>query len=144
MSCNDSKKNRSDNIATTEESSNDFVRSLTSADTTSILNISKSCMELLKSEKLDEAFQALRILDNGNLRPLTEKNKQALRNRLRFFPVLDYQLEHYQLINDSSNIVKYRVTFMIDKDNNNNNRATAFMLNPIKVNGKWFLTINNK
>lgn len=124
----------------------EFREGLSKEDTTQMLKISNDCMELLKAKKYNEVFASLYLYDDENksLVPLTETDKKNLERKFKMFPVLDYKLEYYSFLLEGVNDVKYSIKFAEEPNPEQNGEArTAFMLNPVKVDGTWYLTVKN-
>lgn len=124
----------------------EFRSELTKEDTTQMLKLSDQCMELLKAQKTNEALSMLYEYDEENkeLTPLNDKTRKRLETRLKFFPVLDYERVYYSFLLEGVNDVKYRIKFAEEENPEQNGEAkTAFMLNPVKVDGSWYLTVKN-
>lgn len=124
----------------------DFRNELTKEDTTQMLKLSDQCMELLKAQKTNEALSMLYEYDTESkeLIPLADKTRQRLEKRLKFFPVLDYERIYFSFLLEGVNDVKYRIKFAEEENPEQNGEAkTAFMLNPVKVDGSWYLTVKN-
>lgn len=124
----------------------EFREGLTKEDTTQMLKISNDCMELLKAKKYNEVFASLYLYDEENkaLVPLSDSDKKGLERKFKMFPVLDYKLEYYSFLLEGVNDVKYSIKFAEEEHPEINGEAkTAFMLNPVKVDGTWYLTVKN-
>lgn len=124
----------------------EFREGLTKEDTTQMLKISNDCMELLKAKKYNEAMASLYLYDeeNKSLLPLTDEAKKHLERRFKMFPVLEYKLMYYSFLLEGVNDVKYSIKFAEEPNPEQNGEAkTAFMLNPVKVDGTWYLTVKN-
>lgn len=78
------------------------------------------------------------------VQPLTDKTRKQYERRFKVFPVLEYTMDYYSFQLEGVNDVKYRITFALEENpEQNGNAVTAMMFNPVKVDGVWYLTIKN-
>lgn len=122
----------------------EFRNTLSSSDTTSMLKLCDDAMEMLKNKKYDEVLATLHEYSDSTKKvlPLSEATSKKYRRMFEMFPVLQYERIYYSFQLEGCNDVKYRVTFATaeaaktDKD-----PQTAFMFNPVKVDGTWKLCV---
>lgn len=132
------------NGSSKSEKTNEFQNSLTSADTTAMLEVANKCMDLLKSNKLDDAMTLLYEYDDslGQVSPLSEITAAKYKHLFKVFPVLDYTIVYYSFQLEGLNDVKYKVKFAENlEDSENPDAFTSFMFNPVKVGETWYLTV---
>lgn len=120
-----------------------FTASLTAQDTTDVLNLSETCMQTLKAGKVEEALAQLYLWDDSTkaVKPLDEAKKQELRKTFKLFPVLDYSLAHFTFSTQGLNDVKYNIVFFEKEADDPTPNTIGFMFNPVKVDGKWYLSV---
>lgn len=124
----------------------EFRNSLSSTDTTQMLKLCSDCMELLKAQKVESALSMLYEYNDSTkeVQPLTDKTRKQYERRFKVFPVLEYTMDYYSFQLEGVNDVKYRITFALEENpEQNGNAVTAMMFNPVKVDGVWYLTIKN-
>lgn len=124
----------------------EFISELTKEDTTQMLKLSDGCMDLLKQNKIDEALSMLYEYDEESkaLNPLSDETRKRLQKQFKFFPVLEYTRNYYSFMLEGVNDVKYVIKFAEEEHPEENGEAkTAFMLNPVRVDGTWYLTVKN-
>lgn len=125
------------------ESAEEFKSGLSATDTADVLAICDACMETLKAGNIDEAMQMIQMVDtNLNVAPLDELHEKKLRKTFKFFPVVNYRLEGIAFNTSGLNDVKYQIEFFEKTDSLDTTPNTiGFMFNPVKVDGKWVLTV---
>ena len=122
----------------------EFRTTLTNADTTTMLKLCDDAMEMLKNKRYDDVLATLHEYSDSTkeAKPLSEATAKKYRRMFELFPVLQYERIYYSFQLEGCNDVKYRVTFATaeaaktDKD-----PQTAFMFNPVKVDGTWKLCV---
>ena len=122
----------------------EFREGLTAEDTTQMLKLSDDCMELLKAKKINDALSMLYEYNDSlkSVEPLGAGTKQQYERRFKMFPVLEYQRDYFSFQLQGLNDVKYKVKFAIEEHPEVNGEAiTAFMFNPVKIDGTWYLTV---
>lgn len=125
------------------ESAEEFKSGLTATDTTDVISLCDACMQTLKSGNIDEALEMIQMVDsNLNVLPLDEANIKRLRKTFKFFPVINYRLDKIAFNTSGLNDVKYQIEFFEKTDSLDTTPNTiGFMFNPVKVDGKWVLTV---
>lgn len=119
-----------------------FVASLTSADTAEVLNMCQEFFSKLSQGDKESAFAMLSLSsDSGEVIAMTEEKIQQLTRQFTMFPVLENHLVEYTFGDAADNLMKYKVVFA--KDENGKEEAINFGLNPIRKDGKWYLTVRN-
>ena len=119
-----------------------FVASLTSADTTEVLNMCQEFFTKLAQGDKESAFAMLSLsTDSGEVIAMTEEKIQQLTRQFTMFPVLDNHLVEYTFGDAADNLMKFKVVFA--KDEQGKEDAINFGLNPIRKDGKWYLTVRN-
>lgn len=132
---------------TREEQIEEFRAQLTQSDTTEMLRLCDTAMELLKGKKIDEVLGSLYEYNDSTeeLKPISNELKKRMQNQFKRFPVLDYQREYYSFMLEGCNDVKYRITFATAEQTGTDEPATTmFMFNPIRIDGEWKLCVKTQ
>lgn len=118
-----------------------FQGTLAETDTTDMLKLADDCMALLQASKLDEALDMLYEYDDSthSVTPLSEETRSAYKKKFTMFPVVKYTRAYYSFNAEGCNDVKYNVSFGEDFDGQS--PKTAFMFNPVKIDGQWYLSV---
>ena len=90
---------------------------------------------------LDEALDMLYEYDDSthSVTPLSEETRSAYKKKFTMFPVVKYTRAYYSFNAEGCNDVKYNVSFGEDFDGQS--PKTAFMFNPVKIDGQWYLSV---
>ena len=119
-----------------------FVASLTTADTTEVLNMCQEFFTKLSQGDKEGAIAMLSLsTDSGEVIAMTDEKIQQLTRQFTMFPVLDNHLVEYTFGDAADNLMKFKVVFA--KDEQGKEDAINFGLNPIRKDGKWYLTVRN-
>ena len=119
-----------------------FISSLTTADTTEVLNLCQDFFTKLNAGDKEAAVAMLSLSnDSGEVLPMTEEKALSLVRQFTLFPVLDNHLEDYIFGDAADNLMRFKVVFA--KDENGKEESINFGLNPIRKDGKWYLTVRN-
>lgn len=119
-----------------------FVSSLTKADTTEVLELCEQFFAQLKAGEKEAAFSMLSLSnEEGEVIAMTDEKKQSLNRQFTLFPVLDNHIVDYTFGEAADNLVRFKVVF--GKDEQGKEDAINFGLNPIRKDGKWYLTVRN-
>lgn len=79
--------------------------------------------------------------DSGAILPMSDEKAQSLIKQFTLFPVLDNHLVDFQFGDAADNLMRFKVVFA--KDEQGKEDAINFGLNPIRKDGKWYLTVRN-
>ncbi len=118
----------------------DFQKSLTAEDTTAMLQLTDSCMQLLKAQKIDQVLDLLVEYDDStkSVTPIPDELRKGYEGKFKMFPVVDYERSYYSFKEEGLNDVRYDVTFGTEEMGS---PKTAYMFNPVKVDGKWYVSV---
>ena len=137
-------RNNSNKQIERDEQVLEFRSTLQKSDTTMMLKLCDDAMENLKNKQIDEVLAALHEYSDSTkeVRPLSESTAKKYRRMFELFPVLQYERIYYSFQLEGCNDVKYRVTFATaEAAKTDKAPQTAFMFNPVKVDGTWKLCV---
>lgn len=124
------------------ESAEEFKNGLTATDTSDVVKLCDDCMNTLKAGEIDKALEMIQMVDtNMNVTPLDEASIKKLRKTFKFFPVVNYRLDKIAFNTSGLNDVKYIIEFTEAVEPGSAPSTIGFMFNPVKVDGKWVLTV---
>lgn len=138
------KTRQEEKIKTQKEAEDEFLATLSAADSSAVLDLCSKCMDFLKAKETEKAFDMLyAINNNGIAKPLSAQKREELNKRFQRFPVIQYRLEYFSFSTQGNNDVKYKIEFTPRTDAEISGSTMGFMFNPIKVDGQWILTIKD-
>ena len=107
-----STKGHEEKMKTQKEAEDEFVATLTAADSSAVLTLCTQCMDLLKAKETDKALDMLYSIDDAGIaKPLTIQQREALTKRFQRFPVIRYRLDYLSFSTQGNNDVKYKIEF---------------------------------
>lgn len=129
--------------ASRQERVEEFRSTLNKEDTTEMLKLADDAMELLKNRQYDQVLANLCEYDSvKGVRPLSKETAKKYMNMFRMFPVREYQRMYYSFQLEGCNDVKYEVVWATAEQAGTKEPAkTAYMFNPVKVDGVWKLCV---
>lgn len=136
-SCSSRKQSRSEQVS-------EFREQLTQEDTTTMLKLCDDAMEALKAKNIDKVLASLCEYTDSTkeVKPLSNETAQRYRRQFTMFPVLSYERKYYSFQLEGCNDVKYEVVFATAEQAGTEEPAkTAYMFNPVKVDGQWVLCV---
>lgn len=136
-SCSEKKKSRDQQI-------DEFRSELTKEDTTTMLKLCDDAMEQLKAKNFNAVLSNLYEYTDSTqeVKPLTENTRKRYLAKFKMFPVLDYTRVYYSFQLEGCNDVKYDIVFATAEQAGTPEPAkTAFMFNPVKIDGNWKLCV---
>lgn len=127
---------------TQKDAEAEFVSSIKSVDSLTVLAQGEKCMQLLKENKLDDALSMLNILHENTVMPLPEAYADHLRQRFSIMPVYDFTFDYFAFSTEGNNDLAYKIEFA-PKNADGIAPTMKFTFNPVKVDGKWYLTLKD-
>lgn len=137
VSCGHNKKTR-------EERVEEFRSQLSAEDTAVMLKLCDDAMADLKARNFNKVLENLYEYTDSTqeVKPLTDKTKKVYMNKFKLFPVLEFNRIYYSFQLEGCNDVKYEVVWApADKTGTGQPAKTAYMFNPVKVDGSWKLCV---
>jgi len=130
---NNEERNKHEGYIPYEEAEEQFVSTLTAADTAEVLAAGRAFMDSIAAGHAAEAFASL--CDPSTLQPIGAARAKRLAG-MYSRPVAGYELVYYAFSLDGLNDMKYRVTFDTPAS-----ATMSIMLNPVKTDSAWILCL---
>lgn len=135
FSCNDNKQSMKDQNVNAS-----FIQTLSNRDTMDVLNLSRQCMQVLKTD-IDSALNYIYYIQGDTLLlPLSTNRKEFLKATLNKYPIKSCNLVRLKFNSQYNNYLKYKIEFNI----NNTPNTINLVFNPIKLGEAWYLTLKEK
>jgi len=121
-----------------------FRSTLTSNDTTQMLQLCDNAMEALKGKKIDDLVASLYEYNDSTkeAKPISEATAKRYTRMFNMFPVLSYSRRYYSFMLEGCNDVLYDVVFATaEQAGTEKDPTTTYMFNPVKIDDKWLLCV---
>ena len=138
---------KSNKEKTTAEEIYEFRSQLTQEDSLTMIKLCDEAMELLKNKKFEQVLASLYEYDDSTkeVKPLSELTKKKYLKTFELFPVLEYRRKYFSFMLEGCNDVKYEVVFATaDQAGTPEPPKTAYMWNPVKIDGTWKLCVKTE
>ena len=125
----------------------EFRGTLSTSDTTQMLQLCDEAMEQLKNHSYEKVLSSLYEYNDSTkeVKPLSETLMRQYRSNFETFPVIEYRRVYYSFLLEGCNDVKYEVIFATPEQTGTDEPAkTAFMFNPVKIDGQWYLCVKTE
>lgn len=123
-----------------QDAERDFQASLVLNDTLDVLSLGQNFMGALKAGEIDTAVDNIYVVYENVLYRVADSSLDQLKARFRRFPVADYQLVSYNFSTPGINDLVYRYSI---NGPVGDGPAMKIALNPVKVEGSWYLTLKD-
>lgn len=140
MACKSEKKNNS--------LKSEYIRPATidysAQDTASINSLVDNYVANFKNKNFRVAADMLYTYRNDSIFPLSDDEKKKYVAAYSQMPIYDCKVKSLILRSDKNNEVKVAVQILSSGDIDNNVGVTHMSLNPVLLDGKWYLTLLNE
>ena len=114
---------------------------LNAQDTIEINQLVDQYVSLFIDNDLQGASSLLNVVNNDSIRPLSEEERTGFVKALSIFHFYDYKNMGMIIRSDKNNEIDLAVQIIPDGDISKNQGVTHFYLNPVKIDGHWYLTL---
>lgn len=113
----------------------------THQDSVEVMEMVNQFMTIFKSGDLQSASTMLYTVKNDSVHPYTKEKQQEFINALSTFKVYDYELNALSFDSEKNNKVGVKIQIVPDGDIKADKGVMSFVLNPVKINNQWHLTL---
>lgn len=136
FSCNNSPK-----VRTYQDAENEFLASLTEADTFAVLALGQEFMQnLMAGGDIDKALASLTVLEYNVLYKVGDSTIEELKDRYSKRQVTDYACVRYSFSTPGNNDLVYRYS---TGGKLGAGPGMKLVFNPVKVEDHWYLTLKD-
>lgn len=108
-------------------------------DTLEVSNMIDQYFNYLSNYDYDKALDMLSEIKNDTIRPLLPKTREIYLSNYQTFPVLEYRKTSVEWTDLDPIVFTYDIVF--SKSEDGNPYSTKSVLQPIRVNGEWYLML---
>lgn len=113
-------------------------------DSAEVYSLVTQYLDKLREGKIDEAVGMLYFLVNDSVTAMPAKAVQGQKALLERFKGVSYDLNLISYDDETDNLATYTVTLFEKEANDPRPNTMSFGLNPVRREGKWFLTLSNR
>ncbi len=111
------------------------------ADTARIMSLVNQYITCLNNQDYDGMVDLLYVFKDNNVHPYTESQRDSVINGLSQIPVYAAKLNSLILRSNVNNEVGITIQLIPDGDLEEGIGTSKFFLNPVVVDGEWYLTL---
>ena len=128
--------------ATAQDEGEEYLSSLTKADTASLLSIADSCMTLLTNGEYEKAFGGVGYVDGETIEAMTPEMIARTAMSFKNLGVHGFERSGFELTNPELNTVSYRLKIGGPSASSGTvTPTTGFAFNAYRIDGHWYLSL---
>lgn len=108
-------------------------------DTVALRSLATSYLGLLKEGKIDEALSMLKEIKGDSVCELPKEKLVQFKQMCSAFPVVTFSVDTLLLYSEHDTEIRYTTTFFEKALGDDRPNAMKFVLNPCRIQGKWYL-----
>lgn len=112
----------------------------TADDTIIVTNLVESYLNCLHENQFDAALNMLSEISHDSVMPISDSLRNILLNQFNYFPVLKYEKYSETWTDSDPILMSYNITFAEDPEGQVP-YITKMVLQPIRKDGYWYLTV---
>lgn len=116
---------------------------LTQQDTLEIQSLTDAFVSMFRNNDLRSAAEMLFNVVDDEVIPYTEEQKSSFADHLSIFHIYDCRQTSLIIRSELNNEVAVVAQILPDGDIYNNKGVTKFVLNPVRKQGVWYLTVRD-
>lgn len=113
-------------------------------DSTNIMSLANDYMTFFGQQNYEAASDMLYIVRNDSIFPLDNEQRNGFVQAMKVLPVYGTALKELKLYSDRDNELRIAVQVSEDGNLETEKGTINFMLNPVQVEGRWYLTLRDK
>ena len=113
-------------------------------DSTAIMELANDYLARVNNNDFESAAQLLYTVHNDSVFPLTDEQRQGYLGAMKALPVSGFALKELKLYSDRDNELRYAMQIGENGNLETEEGTTNFLLNPVEVDGKWYLTLRSE
>jgi hypothetical protein len=136
-SCSDGQKPAAQKVA---NNGTDMI--LSANDTAAVQMLVTDFLELVTTDRVEEALRQLYVLDGDELKPLPDDQKEGFRQTWNAFDIKGYAIKSFFFHSETDTEVHYSL-YLKDPATTSNPPAINGLIQPVRRNGTWYITLAN-
>ena len=115
---------------------------LTASDTANVKALAEHYMKLVEDREIDDAIGMLYYLDKDSVKPLRPEQAKNQRFILSHVKGVEYKLDHLVFRTEKDCEAHFTIKLFEPKPGNTRPNKVSMTLNPVRMDNKWYLTVN--
>ncbi len=115
---------------------------LTASDTANVKALVEHYMKLVEDREIDDAIGMLYYLDKDSVKPLRPEQAKNQRFILSHVKGVEYKLDHLVFRTEKDCEAHFTIKLFEPKPGNTRPNKVSMTLNPVRMDNKWYLTVN--
>ncbi len=124
-----------------QDEGEDYLSSLTKADTAALLMMADSCMTLLTNGEYEKALAGVGYVDGETLEAMTPEMIARTAKSFKDLGVHGFERSGFELNLSDMNTVSYRLRIGSASADPSTAPTTGFAFNAYRIDGRWYLTL---
>ena len=116
----------------------------TSGDSTEIMQLANDYMARFSAKDFRGASDMLYTVHDNTIVPLTDDQRNGYEQAMNALPIFASAVKELKLFSDRDNELRIAVQVAEDGDLESEMGTINFVLNPVEVEGKWYLTLRDE
>lgn len=113
-------------------------------DSANIQSLADSYLASVNSGDFESAADMLNTVSNGVVSPLTDQERNGYLSAMKSLPQHGFVQQDLLLFSDRDNELRIAVKMTEDAKPETGEGVIMFVLNPIEVDGQWYLTLRSE
>lgn len=115
-----------------------------SQDSTAIMALAADYMTVFNIKDFETASNMLYTVHNDSIFPLTDIQRGGYIEAMKHLPIYGAAVKEMKLYSDRDNELRIAVQIAADGNLETEVGTINFVLNPVEVEGKWYLTLRDE
>ena len=115
---------------------------LSSNDTATVKKLTTDFLELVKQGQVEAAVNQIYMLENDDVRPLPDDEKQKCLQVYGQFEIKDYAINKLTFFKETDSEVEFSL-YLDAPSPDRKQRGFRNMIRPVRRNGVWYITLAN-
>jgi len=115
---------------------------LTASDTANVKALTEHYMKLIEDREIEDAIGMLYYLDKDSVKPLRPDQAKNQRFILNHVKGVEYTLDYLKFRTEKDCEARFTIKLFEPKPGNTKPNKVSMTLNPVRMEGKWYLTVN--
>lgn len=113
-------------------------------DSVAVRALADEYVQYFKSKDFEACADMLYTVKHDSVHPLTAEQRKGYTTAMGMLPFRDLAIKEQKLLSDKDNEVRIALLMSPDGDLENDKGTISFVLNPVYIGEKWYLTLRDQ